>query len=78
MSELISFQVERARHWLAQQGCKVLDVHQAKKRPIITIDVACPLLQRTAIQLIQNKNGQRYFGYSARVGECLVHWHQAH
>ncbi|MDX1536371.1 hypothetical protein [Arsukibacterium sp.] len=75
MSEAISFQVERARKWLAQQGCKVVTVHHAKKRPVISIDVACPLLQRTAVQLIENNNGQRSMRYSARVGECLVHWH---
>ncbi|MEE2025058.1 hypothetical protein [Alkalimonas mucilaginosa] len=76
MSELISFQVERARQWLAQQGCNIVNVRQAKRRPVISIDVACPVLQRNATVLIETKNGQRSLGYTARVGDCLVHWHQ--
>lgn len=74
MSQLISFQIERARQFLVQQGCRVMSVNQAKKRPVISIDVASPDLQRVAVTITENVNGHRSQAYTARVNGCLVHW----
>ena len=77
MSQLISFQIERARQFLVQQGCRVLSVNQAKKRPVISIDIASPDLQRVATTITQTINGQRSQAFTARVNGCLVHWQRS-
>jgi hypothetical protein len=76
MSQLISFQVKRAKQFLAQQGCRVLTVSQAKKRPVISIDAASPYMQSMAITINQTINGQRSQAFTAHVNGCLVHWHK--
>ncbi len=75
MSKVISFQLERTRHWLIQQGCQIRDVKQGPKRPVIAIEGPCPLMQRMALTIIENINGHRAIAFTVNVGGCLVHWH---
>lgn len=60
---------------LRKSGCQVLAVKAAQVRPMIEIAYPSPELQCNAIEIAEQVNGLRRRAYVARLGGCIVHWH---
>lgn len=61
---------------LRKSGCQVLAVKAAQVRPMIEIAYPSPELQCNAIEIAEQVNGLRRRAYVARLGGCIVHWHE--
>ncbi|WP_447832030.1 hypothetical protein [Aeromonas salmonicida] len=61
---------------LRKSGCQVLAVKAAQVRPMIEIAYPSPELQRDAIEIAERVDGLRRRAYVARLGGCIVHWHE--
>ncbi|EKB22729.1 hypothetical protein ACV1C8_10050 [Aeromonas hydrophila] len=61
---------------LRKSGCQVLAVKAAQVRPMIEIAYPSPELKEGAIELKEQVNGLRRRSYAARLGGCIVHWHE--
>lgn len=61
---------------LRKSGCQVLAVKAAKVRPLIEIAYPSPELQRDAIEIAEQVNGLRRRAFAARMGDCIIHWHE--
>lgn len=61
---------------LRKSGCQVLTVKVAQVRPMIEIAYPSPELQRDAIEIAEQVNGLRRRAFAARLGGCVIHWHE--
>jgi len=61
---------------LRRNGCQVLAVKAAHVRPMIEIAYPSDELKEKAIELNEQVNGLRRRAYAARLGGCIVHWHE--
>ena len=61
---------------LRKSGCQVLAVKAAQVRPMIEIAYPTDELKRDALELKEQVNGLRRRAYVARLGGCIVHWHE--
>ncbi|MGY3895832.1 hypothetical protein [Aeromonas enterica] len=66
---------QRVMAELRKKGCQVLAVKAAQVRPMIEIAYPSPELQCNAIEIAEQVNGLRRRAYVARLGGCIVHWH---
>jgi len=62
---------------LSQSGCQVLAVKAAPSRPMIEIAYPSDELKRDAIEIAEQVNGLRRRAWTARLGGCVIHWHEA-
>ena len=60
---------------LRKSGCQVLAVKAAQVRPMIEIAYPTDELKRDALELKEQVNGLRRRAYAARLGGCIIHWH---
>lgn len=60
---------------LRKNGCQVLRVKAAELRPMIEIAYPTDELKKDAIELNEQVNGLRRRAYAARLGGCIIHWH---
>ncbi|WP_429235838.1 hypothetical protein [Aeromonas salmonicida] len=61
---------------LRKSGCQVLAVKAAQVRPMIEIAYPSHELQCNAIEIAEQVNGLRRRAYAARLGGCIIHWHE--
>ncbi len=61
---------------LRKSGCQVLAVKAAQVRPMIEIAYPTDELKRDALELKEQVDGLRRRAYVARLGGCIVHWHE--
>ena len=61
---------------LRKNGCQVLAVKAAQVRPMIEIAYPSPELKKEAIELAEQVNGLRRRAFAARLGGCVIHWHE--
>lgn len=67
---------QRVMAELRKSGCQVLTVKAAKVRPMIEIAYPSPELKQGAIELKEQVNGLRRRAFAARLGGCVIHWHE--
>ncbi|WP_303845209.1 hypothetical protein [Aeromonas sobria] len=60
---------------LRKSGCQVLRVKAAELRPMIEISYPTDELKKDAIEMNEQVNGLRRRAYVARLGGCIIHWH---
>lgn len=60
---------------LRKSGCQVLAVKATQVRPMIEIAYPSDELKEKAIELKEQVDGLRRRAYVARLGGCIVHWH---
>ncbi|MGE6160593.1 hypothetical protein ACLHZ7_08760 [Aeromonas salmonicida] len=61
---------------LRKSGCQVLAIKATQVRPMIEIAYPSPELKEGALELKEQVNGLRRRAYVARLGGCIVHWHE--
>lgn len=61
---------------LRKNGCQVLAVKAAQVRPMIEIAYPTDELKEKAIELNEQVNGLRRRAFAARLGGCVIHWHE--
>lgn len=67
---------QRVTASLRQSGCQVLAIKAAQVRPLIEIAYPSAELKRDAIEIIEQVNGLRRRAFAARLGGCVIHWHE--
>lgn len=67
---------QRVMAELRKAGCQVLTVKGAPVRPMIEIAYPSPELKQGAIELNEQVNGLRRRAFAARLGGCVIHWHE--
>ncbi|MGL5813473.1 MAG: hypothetical protein ACRCYW_09115 [Aeromonas sp.] len=67
---------QRVMAELRKSGCQVLTVKAAQVRPMIEIAYPSPELKQGAIELKEQVNGLRRRAFAARLGGCVIHWHE--
>lgn len=67
---------QRVMAELRKAGCQVLTVKAAQVRPMIEIAYPSPELKQGAIELNEQVNGLRRRAFAARLGGCVIHWHE--
>ncbi|WP_071912760.1 hypothetical protein [Aeromonas sp. SCS5] len=61
---------------LRKLGCQILAIKSIHQRPIIEIAYPTDELKKDAIELNEQVNGLRRRAYAARLGGCIIHWHE--
>lgn len=71
----IGIKAQRMACRLRQFGCQVLAIKSTPQRPLIEIAYPTDELKQGAIELNEQINGLRRRAYAARLGGCIIHWH---
>jgi len=70
---LLAQQVARKLH---NTGCQVLNIKATSQVAMIEIAYPSTELKRDAVEINEQVNGLRRRAYAARLGGCVVHWHE--